>query len=71
MTDKVKILDNIKYNVEWEQSTKTVYIEPPVKVRDLEQIEVMLLSSGYVYKNIIIEPKAKRMIYELDSKTIN
>lgn len=60
MTDKVRILKNTKYNIWWEESTKTVYIEAPVKVRHLEQIEVMLLSSGYVYKNIIIESIAKR-----------
>ncbi len=59
MLDKVRILKNTKYNVEWEVATKTVYIESPVKVRDLEQIEVMLLCSGYIYKNLIIEPKAK------------
>lgn len=59
MLDKVIILKNIKYNIEWEEKTKTVYIESPVKVRDLKQIKTMLICSGYVYKNLIIEPKAK------------
>ena len=49
-----RILEMLKYNMYYDWSTLTVYIDAPVKVRHMEEIRVWLICSGYKYKNIII-----------------
>ncbi len=54
METKERILLNLKYEIYWEEDSKTVFILSPVKVKHLEDIKYQLLYNGYYYKNLII-----------------
>lgn len=58
---RVQILPQCRYEIEWEEETKTAYIREPIKTHHLEEIEIMLIINGYRYKNIVIgDPDVNR-----------
>lgn len=50
----VQIIEMLKYNIYYDYTTDTAYINSVVKVRHLKQIREWLLEEGYKFKNIVI-----------------
>lgn len=49
-----QILTDTKFNVYWDFVDKVVYVRDTVKVSEIDALRRLLISRGYIYKNLII-----------------
>lgn len=49
-----RILNNLIYLIEYDEINQIVYVRDNIKTKHIEEIRLWLISSGIIYKNIIV-----------------